>query len=181
MRRLERQFKRRGWDWSDYGSEFTIDHQLPCCAFDLHKAEQRAMCSHWSNLQVLSVEQNRIKNGQFSKAELNCFKTLWRIKYGKNLRQPELFKQELKKPECPFLGNVSDRRQLFHRHPIFSFIESDNGRIGEFWIAKQAEMRLGGACSPAFYPWLIINPRKARFIALLQGLINHIYHVRNES
>ena len=26
-RRLERQFKRRGWDWSDYGSEFTIDRK----------------------------------------------------------------------------------------------------------------------------------------------------------
>jgi hypothetical protein len=25
--RLERQFKRCGWDWSDYGSEFTIDHR----------------------------------------------------------------------------------------------------------------------------------------------------------
>ncbi len=68
-RRLERQFKRRGWDWSDYGSEFTIDHRLPCCAFDLRKAEQRAMCSHWSNLQVLSVEQNRRKNGSYSKVE----------------------------------------------------------------------------------------------------------------
>jgi hypothetical protein len=68
-RHLGRQFKRRGWDRSDYGSEFTIDHRLPCCAFDLHKAEQRAMCSHWSNLQVLSLDENRRKNGSYSKAK----------------------------------------------------------------------------------------------------------------
>src|SRR5258707_9642339 len=68
-RRVERQFKRRSWDRSDYGSEFTIDHRLPCCAFDLHKAEQRAMCSHWSNLQVLSLDENHRKNGNYSKVE----------------------------------------------------------------------------------------------------------------
>jgi hypothetical protein len=98
--RVERQFKRRGWDWSDYGSEFTIDHRLPCCAFDLRKAEQRAMCSHFSNLQVLSVEQNRRKNGSYSKVELRCFKTLWRSRYGRKCRQLRLFKEQ--RCECPF-------------------------------------------------------------------------------
>ncbi len=95
-RRLERQFRRCGWDWSDYGSEFTIDHRLPCCAFDLGKAEQRAMCSHFSNLQVLSIEQNRRKNGSYSKVELRCFKTLWRSSYGRKCRQLRLFKE----PRC---------------------------------------------------------------------------------
>jgi hypothetical protein len=63
-RRLERQVKRRGWDWSDYGSEFTIDHRLPCCAFDPRKAEQRAMCSHWSNLQVFIARRESQKERQ---------------------------------------------------------------------------------------------------------------------
>ncbi len=103
-RRLERQFKRRGWDWSDYGSEFTIDHRLPCCAFDLHKAEQRAMCSHWSNLQVLSLDENRRKNGNYSKPELRCYKTQWRFTFGRKHRQTLLFKESRAecKPICPF-------------------------------------------------------------------------------
>ena len=103
-RRLERQFKRRGWDWSDYGSEFTIDHRLPCCAFDLHKAEQRAMCSHWSNLQVLSLDENRRKNGNYSTVELRCYKTQWRLTFGRQPRQTLLFKESRceRKPICPF-------------------------------------------------------------------------------
>ena len=28
------------------------------------------MCSHWSNLQVLSLDENRRKNGSYSKAKL---------------------------------------------------------------------------------------------------------------
>lgn len=103
-RRLERQFKRCGWDWSDYGSEFTIDHRLPRCAFDLHKAEQRAMCSHRSNLQVLSLDENRRKNGGYSKVELRCFKTLWRSRYGRMRRQLRLFKESRQRQtvETPF-------------------------------------------------------------------------------
>jgi hypothetical protein len=108
--RVERQFRRRGWDWSDYGSEFTIDHQLPCCAFDLGKAEQRAMCSHFSNLQVLSVEQNRRKNGSYSKVELRCFKTLWRSRYGRKCRQLRLFKEQ--RCECPFRASAFSRALL---------------------------------------------------------------------
>src|SRR6266481_1846493 len=103
-RRVERQFKRRSWDRSDYGSEFTIDHRLPCCAFDLHKVEQRAMCSHWSNLQVLSLDDNRRKNGSYSKVELCCFKTLWRSRYGRKCRQLRLFKElrQRQTVETPF-------------------------------------------------------------------------------
>jgi hypothetical protein len=36
--RLERQLKRRGWQWSDYGSEFVIDHKIPVCAWNLPKS-----------------------------------------------------------------------------------------------------------------------------------------------
>ena len=103
-RRLERQFKHRGWDWSEYGSEWTIDHRLPCCSFDLRKAEDRAMCCHFSNLRPLSVEENRRKNGSYSKAELRCYKTQWRLTFGRQPRQALLFKQSRseRKPICPF-------------------------------------------------------------------------------
>jgi hypothetical protein len=101
-RRLERQFKRRGWDWSDYGSEFTIHHQLPCAAFDLRKAEQRAMCCHWSNLQVLTPSANRIKNGKFDKLELRCFKNFWRANFKPRRKQLALFEDSRRRPDCPF-------------------------------------------------------------------------------
>jgi hypothetical protein len=103
-RRLESQFKRRGWTWQGYGSEWTLDHKLPSYAFKLQKYEDRAICSHFSNLQVLSVEANRAKNGSYSKVELRCYKTQWRSTFGRRLRQALLFKQSRseRKPICPF-------------------------------------------------------------------------------
>ena len=52
--RLERQLKRRGWTFSDFGSKFWGDHRLPICAFNLKKAEERAMATHFSNLQNIA-------------------------------------------------------------------------------------------------------------------------------
>ena len=100
--RVERQFKRSGWDWQDYGSEFTIDHRLPCAAFDLRKAEQRAMCCHWSNLQVLTPSANRIKNRKFDKLELRCFKNFWRANFKPRRKQLALFEDSRRRPDCPF-------------------------------------------------------------------------------
>jgi hypothetical protein len=57
------------------------------CAFDLAKQEQRAMVCHWSNLRPLWAEENRRKNGHFSKLELRLYKRLWRMQYKKRLRQ----------------------------------------------------------------------------------------------
>jgi hypothetical protein len=65
--RLERQLKRRGWQWTDFGSRFWVDHRLPICAFNLKKAEERAMATHFSNLQILPAEWNRRKNGYSKK------------------------------------------------------------------------------------------------------------------
>jgi hypothetical protein len=39
-------------------------------AFNLKKAEKGAMRTHWSNLQVLPAQWNRVKNGYFSKDKL---------------------------------------------------------------------------------------------------------------
>jgi hypothetical protein len=65
--RIERQLKRRGWNWSRFEKKWWVDHRLPWCAWNLAKAEERAMATHWSNLQVLPAEWNRAKNGYFSK------------------------------------------------------------------------------------------------------------------
>jgi hypothetical protein len=107
-RYLQRRFK-RGMSWDNL-REWTVDHVLPVCVFDLAKQEQRAMVCHWSNLRPLWAEENRRKNGHFSKVELRLYKRLWRMKY-KPTRQGELFKEETRKPGesrsdrkpiCPF-------------------------------------------------------------------------------
>jgi hypothetical protein len=85
--RLERQLKRRGWQWIDYGPKFAIDHKLPVRAFNLKKAEERARCTHRSNLQVLSAEWNRAKNGYFPKDQLQAYKTIWRLAYSPKPKQ----------------------------------------------------------------------------------------------
>jgi hypothetical protein len=56
-------------------------------AFNLKKAEERAMCMQWSNLQVLQAEWNRAKNGCFSKDQLQAYKTIWRLAYGPKPKQ----------------------------------------------------------------------------------------------
>ena len=102
--RIEHQLKRNGWTWQRYGSEWTLDHKLPVRAWNLERYEERAMCSHFSNLRPLSDEENRRKNGSYSKAELRCYKTHWRSTFGRQLRQALLFKQSRgeRKPICPF-------------------------------------------------------------------------------
>jgi hypothetical protein len=85
--RLERQLKRRGWQWIDYGPKFAINHKLPVRAFNLKKAEERARCTHRSNLQVLPAEWNRAKNGYFPKDLLQAYKTIWRLAYDPKPKQ----------------------------------------------------------------------------------------------
>jgi hypothetical protein len=74
--RLERQLKHRGWQSTDFGSKFWVDYRLPICAFNLKKAEERAMAMHFSNLQILPAKCNRRKNGYFSKDAPQAYKTL---------------------------------------------------------------------------------------------------------
>jgi hypothetical protein len=101
-RYLQRRFK-RGMSWDNLG-EWTVDHVLPVCAFDLAKQEQRAMVCHWSNLRPLWADENRRKNGRYSRVELRCFKTLWRSRYGRMCRQLRLFKESRQRQsvETPF-------------------------------------------------------------------------------
>lgn len=91
--RIERQLRRHGWEWSDFGKLFEIDHTLPFNAFRLERYEDRLMVNHFSNLKAMDPHLNRIKNGQFSKAELECYKSLWRANYKPRHRQLRLFKE----------------------------------------------------------------------------------------
>jgi hypothetical protein len=85
-------------NWSNFGSVWDLDHIQPINAFTLKRTEERAMVCHWSNLRPLSVEENRIKNGHYSKVELSLYRTMWRMTYGSKPKQLEFAGQ----PECPF-------------------------------------------------------------------------------
>jgi len=71
---------------------------LPVKVWDLWKAEDLAMCCHFSNLRPLSVDANRRKNGSYSKLELRLYKRLWRMKFSPKVKQLTFADQ----PECPF-------------------------------------------------------------------------------
>jgi len=86
VRYLEHRFK-RGMTFSNYGEAWHLDHILPTSAFDLRKAEERAMCCCWINLRPLAADTNRRKQGSYSKDELRAYKTLWKIRYGRKPRQ----------------------------------------------------------------------------------------------
>ena len=57
--RLERQRKERGLDAAAH-----VDHMMPIDSFDLKNAEELRRCWHWSNLQLLSAEENLRKNNK---------------------------------------------------------------------------------------------------------------------
>jgi len=48
--------------WENYGTKWSIDHIIPCAAFDLNIPEQQQKCFHYSNLQPLDAIEN-IKKG----------------------------------------------------------------------------------------------------------------------
>lgn len=102
-RYVERRFK-PGMTWQNIG-EWHLDHRLPVNAFSLRRHEERAMCCFYRNLAPMWAEENRKKNGSFSKTELRSFKLIWRSQYRRKLRQSEFFKEATrKKPiiEAPF-------------------------------------------------------------------------------
>ena len=61
---LETQFK-QGMTWENMG-KWEIDHIVPCASFDLTKKEEQEKCFHWTNLQPLWAQENRIKQAQIS-------------------------------------------------------------------------------------------------------------------
>lgn len=59
---LENHF-RDGMTWENQGTYWEIDHIRPMISFDLEDREQLLQACHWSNLQPLTVEENRRKGG----------------------------------------------------------------------------------------------------------------------
>jgi len=50
--------------WENYGSYWEIDHIIPCDSFDLTDVEQQRQCFHYTNLQPLTVHDNRSKGNR---------------------------------------------------------------------------------------------------------------------
>lgn len=60
---LERQFT-AGMSWHNYGhgaDRWSIDHRIPCAAYDLTDPEQQRRCFHFSNLQPMWHPENVAK------------------------------------------------------------------------------------------------------------------------
>jgi len=67
---FEKQF-REGMCWDNYGvGGWEIDHIIPCSSFDLTKKSEQEKCFHYTNLQPLWVEENRIKGANIIEAEV---------------------------------------------------------------------------------------------------------------
>lgn len=57
---LEKQFQ-EGMSWENYG-QWHVDHKLPVASFNLTSEEQQKVCFHYTNLQPLWGEDNRVKS-----------------------------------------------------------------------------------------------------------------------
>ena len=58
---IERQFK-GGMSWSNYGTDWQVDHIIPCASFDHSIPSQARACWHWSNLRPLGSKVNAAKS-----------------------------------------------------------------------------------------------------------------------
>jgi hypothetical protein len=56
---------REGMTLENHGPIWHIDHIRPCASFDLSDKAQAAACFHYSNLQPLFAEENRMKSDKF--------------------------------------------------------------------------------------------------------------------
>ena len=54
------------FDINNYsGEDYHIDHIKPCASFDLSKESEQRKCFHYSNLQILTAEENLIKSDSY--------------------------------------------------------------------------------------------------------------------
>ncbi len=60
---LQKKFT-KGMTWDNYGM-WHMDHIKPCAKFDLSKKSEQLECFHYTNLQPLWAEENRIKSDKF--------------------------------------------------------------------------------------------------------------------
>jgi hypothetical protein len=47
------------------GKDYHIDHIIPCSLFDMSQEKDQQKCFHWSNLQILSAQDNLIKHDNY--------------------------------------------------------------------------------------------------------------------
>jgi len=65
--RLESQFS-EGMTWDNYGHGddlWSVDHRIPCAAFDLTDPNQQRACFHFSNLQPMWHPENVAKGAKY--------------------------------------------------------------------------------------------------------------------
>lgn len=60
-RHLEKKFL-PGMTWDNYGSEWQIDHIVPCSLFDMSDKWHQFVCFNWRNLQPLWTKDNQVKH-----------------------------------------------------------------------------------------------------------------------
>jgi hypothetical protein len=54
----------RGWTLKEFGIEWTFDHIVPCDAVNVDDLEQLLALNWFQNLDVLTLEENALKNGR---------------------------------------------------------------------------------------------------------------------
>jgi len=60
---IEQQF-RPEMNWNNHGSYWEIDHIIPCDSFDLTNIKQQKQCFYYTNLQPLTISENRSKKNK---------------------------------------------------------------------------------------------------------------------
>lgn len=61
-----------GMSWEAYfREEIHIDHEKPCCAFDLTDPAQQAICFHYSNMRPMWAKDNLAKMSDDKKQKLS--------------------------------------------------------------------------------------------------------------
>jgi hypothetical protein len=64
QKHLETQFMPE-MNWNNHGTYWEIDHVIPCASFDLIDIEQQKQCFNYTNLQPLTVSENRSKGKKY--------------------------------------------------------------------------------------------------------------------
>lgn len=59
-----------GMNWKNHGSEWHIDHVIPCAWFDLSDLNERMVCFHWSNMRPLNGKLNASRGNSCTLVEL---------------------------------------------------------------------------------------------------------------
>lgn len=55
----------KNMNWENHGSYWELDHIKPCALFDLSIKDEQKKCFHYTNLQPLKWEENRIKGKKY--------------------------------------------------------------------------------------------------------------------